>query len=170
MVADIFRDGNVLVLHKDAILPDRCIKTNAVSSRREEHTLWWHPPWACLLFVLGLSQLAMALKVSKQVTIMIPLSDEWSDKCRRVALIAWSLALAGLAMFVSGLALVLLQSCDWLAPILTIGAIPTALAGGIYAVIGHRLAWAKRISDGYVWIKGACPEFLAQFPPWPYRE
>ena len=49
----VWRDGDILVMHKEAVLPDRCIKCNApCNGYRLKRNLSWHrPAWFLLIFI-----------------------------------------------------------------------------------------------------------------------
>ncbi len=40
----IWRQGSLLVMRKDAVLPDRCIKSNVLTDRKLKRSLNWHHP------------------------------------------------------------------------------------------------------------------------------
>ena len=40
--------------------------------------------------------------------------------------------------------------------------------GAIYGLIAARLVTPTRIDDHFVWLRGACGEYLSELPEWPY--
>jgi len=164
----LFRKGNLLVMHKRAMLPDRCVKSNQpAEGRRLTRKLYWHHPaiyFAILVHVFIYVILAVVLR--KKATIAIGLSEEWFRKRRRAILIGWTLVLGGIAAAVAGCVTVEQHPVAGLGILL--GAL-VGLGGAIYGLVAARMVAAKRISDEYVWLKGVHREFLASLPAWPYE-
>lgn len=162
----VWQQGNLLVMHKRATLPDRCVKSNEPAhGRRLKRDLYWHPAWIYLTIPIGLLvYIILALMLRKRAVIHIGLSEQWFAKRRRVILIGWGLVLAGTGMFVLTFAVL----PEYARPV----ALPGTLsfpAGVLYMVFADRMVSARRITDDYVWLKGVHPDFLAELPPWPYR-
>src|SRR5438270_17415 len=81
----LWRQGNVLVMHKLAPLPDRCVKSNQPANGRTlKRSLRWHHP-AIYLALLAhfLIYVVLALVLSKSAIIRIGLSEEWIARRRR---------------------------------------------------------------------------------------
>jgi len=119
-----------------------------------------------LIAVHLLIYLIVALIVQKKATIHIGLSDEWFARRWRTIIIAWSLILVSVAMFVGGA--VLVDQVQW-SPILIIVSLPLGLGAALWGLIRARLVTPKRMTDEYVWLKGVHPDFLARLPEWPYN-
>ncbi len=49
----LWRQGNLLVLHKAAPLPDICVKSNLPASRRLKRNLQWHHPAVYLALLVN---------------------------------------------------------------------------------------------------------------------
>ncbi len=191
----IFRDGNALVVHRMAQLPDVCVKSNQpAEGGRLARRFSWHNPWLnigalagllicisleflsghgpspmslSLTIVAGLGIYAVLARIlGRTATIQIGLSPAWFAKRRRVIVIGWILALVAVGLFVGGLALVAPMS--GIAPWLVFFSFPTLVVGGVLSLFGSRMVRASRITDQYVWLKGCHPDFLARFPNWPY--
>src|SRR5918992_369607 len=62
-----WRDGDLLVLRRDGVLPDRCIKCNrpAEGYRQERKLNWVHPRWK-VLFLLLIGSFMVLLFVRQQ--------------------------------------------------------------------------------------------------------
>lgn len=162
----LWRKGNILVMHKQSDLPDRCVKSNVPTDRRLKRKLSWHSPWIYLTILISiLVYVIIAIVVSKKATIQIGLSDQWFARRRRAILIGWS---AVLASFVLPFPLASALDNDELIPAIIIGAFLLFLFGAIFGLVRSRMVVPQRISDDYVWLKGVCPEFLAGLPDWPY--
>jgi hypothetical protein len=164
----IYRDGRLLVMHRNAVLPDVCIKSNQPAhGRRLRRRLYWHHPAIYLTILIHvLIYIIVALVIRKHAVIQIGLSKEWFGRRRRAIAVGWLLAVAGIAIVVG-------SSCfldDRLHPSLALG-IPAGfflfITGAIYGVLASRMVATTRITDEYIWLKGICPEFLLGLPPWP---
>ena len=162
----LWRKGNLLVMHKMAMLPDRCVKSNVPASRRLKRNLYWHHPGIyCALLVNILVYAILALALRKSATIHIGLSDEWFARRGRAMLIGWTLVLLSIVMVIGGIGFIDGNPAfGWL---IVIGFL-LFLVGAIYGLIGARMVTPTRIDDTHVWLKGVCPEFLHDLPEWPY--
>lgn len=164
MKGGLWREGNLLVMHKEATLPDRCVKSNQPCQRRLRRNLSWHHPAISLSILAGvLIYIILAAILTKKATIQIGLSDEWFSRRRRRIATAWVIVLAGLAMVVLGFSA---QNYS-VSPLLVFGGFISPLIGLIFGTLTARMVAPKRITDQYVWIKGVHPDFLAELPPMP---
>jgi hypothetical protein len=163
----IYQQNGVLILHKLAILPDRCIKSNEPTTERLKRTLYWHHPAIYLVILLNLIIYAVvAMAVRKSAVLQIPLSKEYKQRRIRNMLIAWGLVLLGILSMVIGIIIVDSNELGFLGFIL----FPILLLiGALWGIYGCRVIYAKKIDDHYVWVKGVSPEFLRDFPVWPYH-
>jgi hypothetical protein len=115
----------------------------------------------------------VAVILTKRATIHIGLSQEWFAKRRRAILIGWSTVLLGVAMFISSIMLFNQpgppgQSGD-LPVALRIFGLIAILGGAIYGLLAARMVTPLKIDDQLIWLRGACPAYLADLPEWPYR-
>jgi hypothetical protein len=165
--AGLWRQGNVLVMHKLAPLPDICLKSNQPATRRLRRTMYWHQPWFYIIFLISpLIYIIVAMIVQKNATIQIGLTDDWYSRRQRRMLVSWLTFLACGAMLFVGIANA--ESADW-APLLILLGIVGGLAAAITGLIICRLVTPERITDEYVWVKGVHPEFLNRLDVWPYH-
>ncbi len=167
----LWRKGKLLVMHKNAALPPRCVKSNAPTPRTLRRKLTWHHPavFIALLFNL-LIYAILAIVLSKRATIYIGLSDRWFAKRRRAILIGWGSVLLAGGMVVGGIAMVENTLVDdWVGAVLIIGGLITFIAGAIFGLVGARMVTPTRITDDYVWLKGVHQDYLATLPDWPYN-
>lgn len=160
IVADAWRDGDLLVLAPDAVLPDRCVKTDLPAGGRVlEVALLWHEPAVYLLLALNpIVYLVVARAVGTRVNVTVPVTQAALRAVRR----AWLLTLALLAAgMVSWLAAILLVRAElfWL------GVGVMALAIPVY-LLGARLLRVRRLAADRVWLAGASINFLARLPEW----
>jgi hypothetical protein len=165
----LWRQGNILVMHKAAPLPDRCVKSNQPANGRTlRRNLRWHSPLVYLaLLAHVLIYIILALCLSKTATIHIGLSEEWFARRRRVMIVSWSIVLLSVVLFVAGIALVGQQG-DNIGPFLIIGGIFLFLGGAIYGLMAARLVSPTKMTDTHIWLKGVHPDYLANLPHWPY--
>jgi hypothetical protein len=166
--AGLWRHGPLLVMHKSAPLPARCVKSNVPTARSLKRSLTWHHPavYIALLFNL-LIYVILAVVLSKRATIYIGLSDEWFARRRRAMLIGWGSVLGSVAMFAAGIAM--LDRPDAAGGWLLLGSAVTFIVGAVYGLIAARMVSPTRITDDYIWLKGVHRDFLATLPDWPYQ-
>ena len=163
----IWREANTLVLWKDAVLPDRCVRCNApANGRRLVRKLYWHEPAIYLILVLmflcgligAIVYAVVAMIVRKKAVVAIGLCDR--HYARRVhSIIAWwliTLACAGLLWYG-------LRSVDRNAWAI-VAAVFIFLGNLFFAVAISRPVVPARIDDHYVWLKKIHPDYLAEFP------
>jgi hypothetical protein len=164
--AGLWREGNVLVMHKLAPLPDICVKSNEPATGRLKRNLRWHHPAVYLTIFLHIFiYIVVAMVLSKTATIHIALTDEWLARRWRRMIFAWCLVLLGVPLF--AISLMQIEQAVW-APFAMLGAILLFFGGAIYGLIACRLVAPKRMTDDYIWLKGVHPEFLNRLEPWPY--
>ena len=164
----LWRKGRLLVMHKEAPLPDRCIKSNQPAfGRRLKRKLNWHHPGAyVLIFLSVLIYVIVALIITKRATIHIGLSEAWHVRRRTATIIGWSLVLVGVGAFVVGFYVV--DSYPLFVGLIALGVIGM-LGGAIYGLVAARMVAPTRIAGDYVWLKGAHPDFLRALPDWPHQ-
>jgi hypothetical protein len=152
----LWRSGKLLVMRKQAVLPDRCVKCNRPAEGfRLRRNLSWHTPWLALLILVALLiYIIVAAVMSKKATIMIGLCEEHRRIRKRDLLIAWLAFLASICSFVlAGL----------LDPGYPYGLTGLALLLGsiIYGLARVPQVKPNRIDDQFVWLKGVCKEYTA---------
>lgn len=162
----LWREGNVLVMHKQAPLPDICMKSNLPANRRLRRDLRWHHPAVFVALLVNLIvYLIIAMIMTKKATIHMPLTDEWFGRRRTRMLIAWGVALLAVLMFFGGIAAI---DTDY-GIFITLAGLFVALGAGIGGLLGCQLVTPKRMTDQYIWLKGVHPDYLDRLPVWPYR-
>lgn len=166
--AGLWRQGNVLVMHNQAPLPDICVKSNQPASRRLKRKLSWHHPAVYLVILIHLLlYIIIALIVRKTATIHIGLSEEWFARRRRRMLLAWSTIL--LSVLLSVVAAMNVDDDTIWAPLTLIGSILLCLGAMIYGLLACRMVRPQRMTDTYIWLKGVHPDFLARLEPWQWN-
>jgi hypothetical protein len=154
-IGELFRDGNLLVVRDGAPFPDRCVRCNEpAEGYRLKRTYYWHPPgWYLLILASVLIYAIAAMVVRKKATFAVSLCQR--HRSRRVHFVA-----LGIGIPVLALAAWIATGNDAMGPILVIA----ILVGLVLAIVGTQLMTPKRIEDGYAYLKGAHPEFLARLP------
>jgi hypothetical protein len=164
--AGLWRDGKLLVMHRQAALPDRCVKSNQPAHGRclRRKLAWHHPAIYLLILVAVLIYIIVAVALTKRATIFIGLSEEWFARRRRAILIAWGLVLSGIALMVAGVVYVdRFPPAAWL---IALGPI-LFLVAAIWGIVRAQLVTPTRITNEHIWLKGVHPAFLAELPPLP---
>jgi hypothetical protein len=147
----------------EVMLPDRCVKCNGpANGYRLRRKLSWHSPlYYLLIFVGWLVYVIVALVVRKTVRVHVGLCERHLNNRRMALYVAWFLCLAGIAAIVMAFAI---ESG-------AMGGIGIMLliAAAIYGNFAPRVIYPSKIDERFAWIKGADPQYLSQFPPWPYH-
>jgi hypothetical protein len=156
-----WRDGDLLVLAPDAVLPDRCVKTDLpADGRTADVALLWHEPgWYWLLVLNPIVYLAVARLVGTQVVVTVPVTRAALSAARRARVLTLALLVAGLASWLAA-ALLVRAELFWLGFAVMACAIPVYL-------LGARFIRVRRLVGERVWIAGASPNFLARLPELP---
>lgn len=155
-------DGKTLVLSRHAELPDRCIKTGDEATIRKEVKLSWLPPGKQVMMVLLVGALLAQIWAIK-ATVQVPLSAEFNRRRKKKI----GLGLAALVLGFPVIIVPIVAGVDDAigVPCVIIG-IVMILAGLIVAVAASNLVAATKITDNYIWLKGAKPAYLDGLPKW----
>jgi len=156
-----WRSGNLLVVAREAVLPDRCVKCNApAQGQKLRRKLSWHTPWIYALIILGLLfYIIAAVITSKRARIDIGLCREHFAARKRDVLIGWLSFALSIALFVAAAYF----ESGWIA----LAGAGVFFGGIIYAVVRTPIVSPKRIDDHYAWLKGASPAYIAELPEFP---
>lgn len=168
-IEGMWRDDNTLVVHRDAWLPPRCVKTNQPTTSFLTRHLVWTPSWVYLLLIANVLLGAIVILImQKKAVLRIGLTEERLAGRSRLIMISWSIALAGVVSFFTGIAALASEgSFQPLGPWLIGAGGLAAFFGIINGNFGARIVYATKIDDHFVWLKGVCPEYRAELPPWP---
>jgi len=162
----VWRQGNLVVMHKNAPLPARCIKSNEPTALRLKRHLSWHPPWIFVLIIAGLLwYVIVALVMRKQATIHIGLSEDWMAHRRNRIIAAWMAALTGVLMFIGGIALI--EPMEDAGVILMLTGIATFFIAIVAGATLSRMVQVSRMTDTHIWLRGCCSEFRNSLPELP---
>jgi len=157
----IWRDGKTLVMTKNALLPDRCLRCDAPANgyRLRKRLSWHHPLLYILVFGAALFYVILALALSKRATVDFALCPDHVRKRRNFILAGWGVFLLGVVLvFVGG-------TYDYAS--IVIAAILLILADIVWLIFAHKIVSVKRIDDRYLWLTGLNEQYLLQFPPLP---
>jgi hypothetical protein len=157
-IEKMWRHGRLLICHRDAPFPDRCVLSNdPVGMQRKKIRLKWQHP---LMFLAGHSRVR-----SSQVTtvvLAVGLCPACQRRVRLVQRVAAVVIFISLAAIVAGLAALTPYSTE-----LAIGGFAGLLFGFIFDRLFGRTLTAKEIDTRYVRARGASAAFLAELPEWP---
>jgi len=157
----VWRDGSVLVMTKDAQLPDRCVKCNrpANGSRLKRNYTWHRPGWNVLLFGPFFLYLIIVAIVDKRATIYVGLCVDHVIFRWILIAIGWLLLAATIICVAAGIVFNYPMLAVWGAAILFVAFFWLALL--------PRVGVPTRIDDRFVWLKGINSNYLAELPPFP---
>jgi len=155
----IARKKKLLVMGKDARLPDKCIKCNApANGLRLKRDLYWHPSAIYLLIILSILIYAIvAIIVRKRAKIEIGLCPTHARKRKICIALAWFSWLGMLGLFIAAAGL-------GSGALAAVGCL-MFIAAIVVSCMTSPVA-ARKIDKNYVWISGVCGEYLADLPEW----
>jgi len=168
--AGLWRQGDLLVKHKDAVLPARCVKTNLPVERFVlcQFTANQSPLFVLLMLLLcvfggavGLIVLIVLYFTQKRMNVSIPLSSYVLTAYRRgtlsgVTVVAGSCAFFALAKLMEGVPEILIL-------FIALGALGV-LTGMVNLYLYGSYLRVKKIVKDCIFLKGVCPEFLSELP------
>ena len=156
----VARKKRVLVMGKNAALPDRCVKCNApANGNRLKRKLSWHSPVFYLLILFNILIYALvALFVRKKATIEVGLCDVHLSKRKTSILITWLVVTLSAALIITGIGM------DT-TPLIPAG-ILVFVGGLIYGACSATVVTARRIDKEYIWLNGVCKDYLESLPEW----
>jgi len=154
----VWREANRLVMWRDAVLPDRCVRCNEpANGRRLRRTLYWHHPLIWLIVLASpLLYIIVALIVRQKAVVAIGMCDRHYARRIQSILAWWLITLACVGMFWYGIE----SKTGWaiLTPVVAF------LGNLFFAVAISQPVAPTRIDDHYVWLRKIHPDYLAQFP------
>lgn len=153
----VWRDGSLMVMTKETVLPKRCVKCNAPAIKLLRRTVEWYPRYVILVFILiRIAGLILYFCTRKRMTVHIGLCEGHLSKRRFGMLIGAIMSSLGVLAFFAAV------TSD--SPQLAIPTIFLFLVGIIVMVSMWRTVTAKKIEEPYVWVKGVSSAFLDTLP------
>ena len=163
----VWRSGNLLVMDRDASLPDRCVSCNEPSVQRLVRRLQWHSSWVYILAIFNLLIYALvALSVVERAKIEVPLCERHVRRRRTGIAIAWGIALLGMAVPFAVLGIG--PQDDSALPVLSVFTLILSLP--IALVLGNamgRPVIPRKIDHRYIWLRKCSKRLLETLPPAP---
>jgi hypothetical protein len=152
-----WRDGKLLVMTKETMLPHRCVKCNEPAAKLLRRTVEWYPRYVVLVFIfIRIIGLILYFCLRKRVTVYVGLCETHLNR-RRIG------ALLGTIMLFGGLFVVGASTASENYSV-ALGGLILFLAGIITMVTSWRTVTASKIEEPYVWVKGVHRDFLDQLP------
>ncbi|HEV3339822.1 MAG TPA: hypothetical protein VG125_05680 [Pirellulales bacterium] len=154
----VWREAKTLVMWKDAVLPDRCVRCNApANGRRLRRTLYWHHPLIWLIVLISpLIYIIVALIVRQKAVVAIGMCDRHYARRLKSILAWWLITAVCVGIFWYGIE----SNAGWF----ILAAVIAFLLNLCFAVAISTPVAPTRIDDHYVWLKKIHPDYLAQFP------
>lgn len=154
----VWRDGSLMVMTKETVLPNRCVKCNAPASKLLKRTVEWYPRYVIWVFIfIRIVGLILYFCTRKRVTVYIGLCEDHINRRRFGMLIGGLILLLGFMAFFGAMS-------SEAFGIVFLGLL-LILAGIIVMVTVWRTITAKKIEEPYVWVKGIHSDFLETLPP-----
>ena len=165
----LWRDGRTLIMHKNARLPHRCVKTGEpTTSRGIIKRFSWYNPWLVLVILLNLLIfIVLAIVLSKRATIEVPLSDNEKGK-RSIWLIGcWVAGLGGMTEIFFGIYLLGGANAGPAGLVAIVTGIILILAALIVGQAKSRVLRPTKITDTHIWLRGVHESILSELPSLP---
>jgi hypothetical protein len=160
-IAGVWRDDKRLVMHKDAQLPDRCIKCNAPTQGfyLSRKISWMHPGWFALV-LLGLlgwvifAILSMTLK--KRAVVSMGICEQHLSSRRTNMIMGWAVSILGLVFMIMAFS-------TGKAGVVFLGFV-MLIGGACIASMAANIITVAKMDDQYIWMTRVSKDYLAGFP------
>jgi hypothetical protein len=161
----VYRQGQVLIVYKGSTLPPRCVKCNAEPDKPPIlRKFTWHHPAAYFGLLAGLIPFAIiAICIQKKGDVYLSVCKKHRARRAKVMLIAWVVAALGFVSVIGGFVAASNNGYDSLIMLIPIGFI-LLIAAAVFGILAGRYLAPKRIDDHYLYLKGACDEYLNTLP------
>ena len=164
MPGDAWYLGDRLVIPRDAVLPDRCVKCNATAGPRVNRTYYWHSPVLYWVLLAGaIPYFLVAVILQKTAKVDFGMCRTCFGKRRQRLAVGAAGMLGGAALFVAGFAY---SRHD-----VALYAIPVGLVVffvGVYLFNDALVVFSpKKIDDQHAYLANAGLPFLYSLPPLP---
>ncbi len=151
----IWRNNDILMMHKNATLPDICIKCGEhAGGVRLRRKLRWHSPYYYLLLLVNLIvYIIVASVASKRAIIDFPICSKHLESRKKAMLISWTVTGTGF----------LLMFLTKYSPAFLFFGLLILFIGLVFIAITSTVVKVKKMDDNYVWLKGVNKTLLEQF-------
>jgi len=141
---EVWRQGELLVAPHDAVLPPPCVKTNSEDGLQlVGDTLFWRHRKTTICFWIGpLVRREMAVSSYKKMAVVM----------------------IGLFFFAAGCMGLAAENLYVGLGFLLAGAIMAVTGISILSLVHYRLLTAVHMDGDFVWVEGACAEYLSSLP------
>lgn len=159
----VWRDGDLLMMRKDAVLPDRCFKCNGpASGRRLKVRLRWNEP----IRVLGVRLPSLTDHSAK---IEVSLCSEHRRKRRIAAASSGLFCLLGIAATFALISLTIARAVPpSQQPVWPMALMIVSLVAAVaIEVCSASPVRPQKIDEVHVWLNKVDPRYLDQFSPFP---
>ncbi len=166
----IWRQGRLLVMEKEAKLPFICVMTNQPALFWLTVKMYWHPPIVYVLLIFPCLYLLSGFFFQNVAMIEVGLGEKTA--ARRFRLFAGSLSMTMLAIlqfaavFWLGSRHMGRTHRDGLLWVLALNGV-LCVAAAIACAVLAKVVSPARITATHVFVKGCHPDFLARFPEFP---
>lgn len=168
---NVYRTGNTMMMHRRALLPKKCVKTNGSENlQAKKITLRWHHPAIYLTILLGLLiYVIIAVVCTKKASVEVFVSQKVLRRRLMFIIATWVCVFLG--FFGMGYGMFALESDSFPENVglLFLCSVLMFIIAIIMYVVGARIIYASKIDDYYVWIKGVNLEYLNGLPRWEDR-
>jgi hypothetical protein len=159
--AGVWRDGKKLVMHKQAFLPDRCVKCNAPTNGAYLHRKlsYLHP--ACKITILfgligWIIYAILSATLKKKAEVDFGLCEQHVGSRKTNMVIGW-------AMVIFGVLLTVLAFATEKGGVIFLG-IAMLIAGAIVASMAIGIVTVTKMDDNYIWMTRVNQDYLSNFP------
>jgi hypothetical protein len=160
-----WREGKYLVVRKDGLMPDACIKCGAKPATYLRKTLSWHHPAIYLTILIGvLIYLIVAMVVRKRAEVKVPVCAQCNARRKRNIAIGWLSFILSLVLFY--MAVGVMDGNDDAQTWVALSSAALLLFSLIWAV-SIQFVLAKKITDAFVWIQKVGKKTLEPLPQFP---
>lgn len=156
----LWRHGKYLVVARDTVFPDRCIKCNAPANgyRLRRKLTWHHPAYYLLIFCYLVPYLVVALFVSKSAKFEVGLCEKHVRRRTHLIYLAWIVLAAIISL--------ILAAFGGVSPVLGGAAVLLVFLDLGLVVLITNVVTPVRFDKHYIHLSGVCRKFLENLPEW----
>jgi hypothetical protein len=157
----LWRDDKKLVMHKQAQLPDRCIKCNAPihGLNLQRKLSWMNPVWFILMLfgIIGWIVFAiLSATIKKKALVDMGLCEQHVTNRKNHMTVGWAAAIFGAVLIVMAF------SMD--KPLVILLGFVMLVVGAIIASMAANVVTVSKMDDNYIWLTRVNKDYLSNFP------